>query len=301
VDLEKATQWSQVIMDDGQENRLREQLERSGRVAIRVPVKVQKKGEPAEIAWFLAHLETDSDLHQGEARFIRQGINITQANPRLDRDVRGLVVVRDPILSELLGDAEPPAHDKWDPRSLKFKGKYQTGRAVIRFVKKSLQELYHRVSISADKKDTKLLQDIFYVDRDELLDDPVKKKKKKPEDTDPNPDPPTPSKPNPLEVTQISGTPKGFKVASASKEAPAGATIEVAYNVRRGSALKNYHKFDFELGKHGVKVESTGCTTTCNSNRIDVEVTSPDFEVRVTGFDENRDLFVKAVPVRGEG
>lgn len=301
--LDRTPRWKDVLMGDGQEERLRQLLTQNGRVAMRVPVKVARAGEPPQLAWFLVYLQLDDGLQGGEGRFIRQGINITQANPRMERGARGLVVIRDAVLSELLGDAEPPAHDKWDERSLKFRGKYDQGASVIRFVKNSLQELHRRLTVSADQKDTRLLQDVFYVDRESLGDEVAKKlrDKKKAGRTAEPPLPPPPPKPQFLKVEQLAGESRGFRVSSVPDSKLETVLVKVAYDVRKGSPLKNYHQFDFELGKRGVTVDEKGCEIVrCDQNEIEARISAPSFEITVVGFDQNRDLFIKAEGVRAD-
>ena len=77
---------------------------------------------------------------------------------------------------------------------------------------------------------------------------------------------------------------------------PKGLDIQVAYSIRSGNPLKKWHKADFELDRAPITLGSDlkGIAVLSRSgNEITAEVTETDFLLSVTGFDENRDLFVK--------
>ena len=70
----------------------------------------------------------------------------------------------------------------------------------------------------------------------------------------------------------------------------------MAYSIRSGNPLKKYHQADFELDKKPITVgdDIKGIKLTAVSgNQMQADVTDQDFLLSVTGFDENRDLFVK--------
>ena len=69
--------------------------------------------------------------------------------------------------------------------------------------------------------------------------------------------------------------------------------IAVAYDRRRKSPLSKYFPADFKMNEAPITVEVAGASVTEKQlNRLVVKVMQPDFTVTVTGFDENRDLFV---------
>ena len=73
----------------------------------------------------------------------------------------------------------------------------------------------------------------------------------------------------------------------------------VAYDVRRGNPFKQYERFDFDLGESSWPVSVRGCNILKREkNIIEIEITSLDFEMTVTGFDHNRDLVVKVMEVQ---
>lgn len=67
----------------------------------------------------------------------------------------------------------------------------------------------------------------------------------------------------------------------------------MAYDVIDGNPLKEYSKYDFELGSKDIRIEAHGATySIIGPNRMLISGKEPGFSVSVTGFDENRDLFV---------
>lgn len=72
--------------------------------------------------------------------------------------------------------------------------------------------------------------------------------------------------------------------------------IKVAYDVRRGSALKKYDSADFLLGKQGVGVtDKRGVTVLSETeNRLLIQIDDTNFRCVVAGFDTERDLYIDA-------
>jgi hypothetical protein len=300
-DLGMTPKWGNVTLPQEQHSRIRERFERDRRIALRIPVRVQKKGDAPVMAWFNLYLERDDHLQTGEARFIREGISITHANPFLDRGLRGLVVIHDLALVSILGDAEPPAHDKWNQHSRTLRDNYENGSSTVGFVRQSLQTVYRKLLLSVEDRDADLLKDLFYVDKSALeppakKDQPGKKKGKK--DTDIEVETVEGRQPL-IRVQKLDEETKGFRVLAASDETPVSVAVKVAYMVRRGSPLRNYHPYDFDLGKAPISVAHRNVNIRkCEGNELEAEILDHDFMITATGFDANRDLFVKAVPTR---
>ena len=115
--------------------------------------------------------------------------------------------------------------------------------------------------------------------------------------SDPDPDPPIPpdfvSNTPKLLVNKVVG---GFKVSKHQDYDGIlnGFSIAVGYRKRRGNAIKGYHPNDFDLQTNiGVSIKGVRMTTS-SSNKSEFIVLSQTFEVKFTGFDENRDLVIDA-------
>ena len=63
--------------------------------------------------------------------------------------------------------------------------------------------------------------------------------------------------------------------------------------MRRGNPFKQYDPFDFDLGGELISINSAECEVLNRSRNImEIEVTDNNFNLEVTGFDQNRDLVV---------
>lgn len=199
-------------------------------------------------------------------------------------------------LARLLGDAENIAHTEWSQSISSFRGKYRYGPAYLKFVKESVSSIVRLLYKDQSEADPQLLLDYFglAVDSSEDLPSDVL-----PEATSrggtrrpPNPVLPPPSPPR-YRVSKVSG---GFSIARGHPDAelPDTLSIAVAYDVRRGSALARYHPADFRLDDAERVVELRDAEMVEKaSNRLRVRILGPDFHVGVTGFDPNRDLYVR--------
>lgn len=96
----------------------------------------------------------------------------------------------------------------------------------------------------------------------------------------------------------------GFQISRGDEGAgvPESLKIRVAYDVRRGSPLKKYDEADFDLSKRPIQVaERIGVEVLRQSrNTMEVKILQPDFRLRVTGFDANRDLYVSITARKGD-
>ena len=152
-------------------NEIRESLnkkidafDKGERVGFKVPVIVHAEGKNRKIAWFKVFMEKDEELKEPDCHFIRDGITIVGVRPIRKKDIRAVVIVEDPILSKLLGDAENPAHTEWSKDSPNFIGKYVNGDKVLSFVINSLDRLYGWLIKPAEGLDEDILKDFFYID-----------------------------------------------------------------------------------------------------------------------------------------
>jgi hypothetical protein len=139
-----------------------------------------------------------------------------------------------------------------------------------------------------------LLREIFFVPTKRAPSRPKEKwnarKRNKGDLVNPEPKP----EPN-LGSYTLSKVASGFAITKGQPGVPFPAEIRiaVAYDRRRGSPLAKYSPFDFKINETPLAVEvSGGQVTEALLNRLVVRITDADFRVKVTGFDENRDLFV---------
>lgn len=292
--------WSDKLIPKHLKRTMREDLDLGKDMAVRIPLKVETYDGIVN-SHFHVYMGADNSKSVRTV-FIREGITISNVKaPRLP-EIRALVVVDHKPLAALLGDSENPAHTEWQIGSQTFKNKHQNGRRYIDFVSYSVSKLVNALSAEEGEKDPYLLRDIFSlpmpgVGRNNVQPTADKKTEKNPSRTNKKPDPKVQPKPLPF---VISKTKNGFKVTpnTVFDDLPIKFRILTAYNVRKGNPFKKYNSVDFQIKdsmitSKGLKVVRT------DGNEVLLEVTSPDFEIEVNGFDTKRDLIVKPVVIEG--
>lgn len=301
--------WSQKTISADLFSALRRGFQDRGRLALSIPVDVQYRHGTLKASRFEIFLERCEGSLQKRPLFIRDGIIISDVRSRLIRDVHAIVTVDDPPLTEFLGDAENPAHTEWNEESSHFKGKYSHGAATLRFIRNSVADLCQLLTDAVEDEDPELLLDVFSVGttgtgvnwpldfqsmtsrstkNSESSDQRLKSLKAKPK------------RPRTWRLTRREG---GFRLAGKPRpdELNRGIEILVAYDRRSGSALRKYSVTDFQLDKTPVHIDVHGATIEIpEPNRLIVYPDSDVFDVTVTGFDHNRDLFLQARTSKSE-
>ena len=292
--------WSAQSIDPDVFSRLRRAFNYERRLAVRIPVLVQCRSGQSRDSHFDVFLERAEGSQQKRPVFIRDGIIISDVRTRLIRDVHAIVSIDDAPLTAFLGDAENPAHTAWHEESSHFKGKYTNGPATLRFIRNAVADLCQMLAEATEDEDPELLLDVFSVGtlhdqaglpvnfasmtthgfnagRDQLDKLPRKSKQSKA-----------------FRLTRRAG---GFRIAGHRNAGEHQCRIDVlvAYDRRSGSPLRKYSTTDFRLDQRPIEIEAHGAEVTIpEPNRLIVAPTNDAFEVIVTGFDENRDLFLQS-------
>lgn len=146
-----------------------------------------------------------------------------------------------------------------------------------------------------EEEDEKALSKYFFTHETENQG----KSKGKPETTPPDDDLETPkSKPK---IARIHSIENGFSIRKGSNAAdakyPVRLKVRAAYDTASGNPFKKYNPLDFTFSKKsGLKIGATLDTVELvnrSENELEFEVTGEQFQVDITGFDDNRDLLVK--------
>ena len=102
------------------------------------------------------------------------------------------------------------------------------------------------------------------------------------------------SKSRPVIIEKIQS---GLKIIKnpAAHEMPETVKVKFGYDVPRGNPVNSYQELDFDVSKPPIIIESAGVYfTKKEKNELEFEIENKsDFEIKLTGFDEKRDLFVK--------
>jgi hypothetical protein len=279
---------------------LREKYRKGEMIAVRVPFCVRPKAGEKKWSHFDVALERDGAEGRERPVFVREGIIISDIRSPYSRGVRSLVISDDGALATLLGDSETPAHTQWQRDGSNYKGKYTYPAENLSFVINSVSEIIRFITEADKEADKSILVDVFSLPAEPEDADALNTKVKKGQGAKPGKtSPPSGDLPKPapksFRVEKIKG---GFRVrpGDPGAQTPKGLHIKVAYSIRRGNPLTKWFKADFELDKAPISLGSDlkGITVLSRSgNEITAEVTETDFLLSLSGFDENRDLFVK--------
>ncbi len=285
--------WESTLIPPELVTMLRQKFRAGEKLAIEIPLTVRERGVPDRESRFRIYLVNDGSDDCAPV-FIRDGIIISDVHGKWAQGVRSLVVVEHSPLAKLLGDSENPAHTQWQKEREHFRHKYFYGKSYIDFVTQSVAMFVRYLNESDQQPDKDLLREIFSIP-------------KRPESSEPK-EKSRPRKRNKGEVVNVdlkveptkrrftlSKVAGGFTVTKGAEGAPipSGLEIAVAYDRRRGSPLKKYAPADFKLDEKPIAVETEGMTVEERElNRLVVKVTDAEFRLTLTGFDENRDLFV---------
>jgi len=257
-------------------------------VPLHIPVKIESIDGSIQESYFRAFIQKDETLSRPEEFYVRSGILISEIK-MIRGNVRALLTAEDEVVAKFLGDSESPAHTDWKERTESFKQKYKLATYTLRFIRSSIRDLIKILDIPPPGIDKDFLKEIFNIPNevgkklgelssDEFLTDPITK-----DDT--------------FNIQKITG---GFKVSINKKEQfkPINAHLEVAYNTKRGNPFSKYDIWDFALslehkGVNYINPEIIGGRITrIVENFMMFNIENPNFALKITGFDPNRELVV---------
>ena len=300
---ERATHWIELghspkrnieEMLAGEKESLSQRLDSGERLHFVIPVAVRRKEEkqPA-MSRFRAVVEKDETVEQGKDYYVRGNLAIQDIDTIKSHQARALVHVKeDEPLAHLLRDTEEPSHSNWRANSARAKEKYVNVEQTVRFVKNAVRDIL--VALARDKKEEvreNAFIDVFFVEKPEAPGPGGNGSE--PEQTPwtaPRVEPPE-TDGSPFRIGKISG---GFTVsASESGDLPGSVLVDLAYE-SRGNPLSRYSPYDFRLEESPIVVENENCSCEGAENRLAVTDVREGFSVVVSGFDPNRDLYIRA-------
>ena len=297
----RVPEWNEDLFPDGLREQLRADLQAEKPIALRVPMTVEMKVGGLKDCFFDVFLERDAALQRSEDYFVREGMTIAGiATLGTGGSYRALVLVDDDVLSDLLGDAEGPAHNDWSTGESRPDRTHVKWKRRVTFVKQSVAKLINLLSPPPAGLDRDLLKDIFWIPADGEGRDSEERgnQGRRKTRTPPPPPPPPPPKAKSYRLERIDG---GFRVTAGDGAPPQRLLIRAAYDIPDGSPLRNWSKFDFEFGRAPIEVTTTGGTLAVEEgNRLEFVPSAEEFELRASGFEAVRDVFVDVRVVETE-
>jgi len=288
--------WGADLIPEALREAVNSALVNRERLALRVPIHVRKVGEAAQSTWFDIYLEHHDGDRVIRPSFFREQLAISGVKRAVGvPKVRALVVIEDQPLADLLRAAEPPNHTDWDMKTANFRHQYRDGNHVITFVKSAVKELLTHVRTGDDEPDLTIAIDFFGVPEPGAVPEGRKdgKKGKEPQQKFGGVEP----SPRTYSVHLVNG---GFAIKpTGSGKLPEKIIVAVAYDVLTGSPWKLYEPADFDLTRRdrsGLAITADGALDyrVLEPNRLELRPQADNFEFRVTGFDPNRDVIVRA-------
>lgn len=291
--------WLPELFPDNSLEKLRGELLAGEPIALRVPVLVKLIESNKKLeSFFDVYLERDESNQYGQVSYIRDGMVIPEVDHRKLRHYRCLVVVEDKPLATMLGDAENPAHTEWRKQTRGFKGKYTHAVGMLDFVINGPSEIVKLLLAEDEEVDRRILSHFFSKS--------IAHEEEEAEGEVPKPTDATGGSSQGGLAGGIESTPEGLRLRRVSGGFSITGSmgfnwhkqrirIETAYFTRRGNPFKAYNIADFNFAGSSIELSVKNAEIVdANENRIEIEPTEQDFRIEARGFDQNRDLKVRA-------
>ena len=283
---------------------LKAAFEDSKIINVEFPVQVTKKDSTEALqGTFRVILKQNPDGEQSHELFIRQDLGI-DGERRLKGSRRiqpclALTFIRELNLSSLLAAAEEPTHRTWNSKRPKVVGRYKEPDKALNAVRNAALRLVEFLTPPGKRDDTAL--SIYFADPSAP---PTKRKGgagSTPDTPTAEPDidlpPIPPPRAKPIDFVPLSD---GFRIKSNPpemilKSLPLLCEIDVAYATTFGDPFTQWDAAEFWLNDDkAFPVVSSGVTELVrDGNQISFYMTQPVSEIKVTGFDTNRQLEVR--------
>lgn len=270
-----------------------------GRVAVRVPVTVRRAEGPrageADPTHFVVLLE-GSPGAPSERRYCRGGLLIPGVTGTSHNGVMSLLLAEDGPIMEFLGDAEDPGHSTWREQGDHFRGKYEKGRDLLRFVRHFPGSFVRLARHSDDDR----IEDYFaqWLSVPEVDPGSRVRPTKAGRDEPGGGEPPGPREPREFGWSVNRRADGSVRLArDQAVEAAAPVVLKLAYDVDTGNAFARFQEFDFSLRSDGrgpmlgLTVEGdSGAVEVLGHNAIAIGGGAEVTEVVLTGLDPHRDV-----------
>lgn len=262
----------------------------NGLIHARVPIALRRKKGTEELTWFDLFLRKAPEGKRGDALYVRSAITVPdEARYFRARQVFGALVAEDGAIASFLGDAENPAHTRWNGAAEKLDKNWKAGKARLSEIRNSLSRLYEALSQAVEVREPEALIDVFSIP--DLTSGNTGRKR-----TRPTVIPPIAPSPKLYRILERQG---GFSIAAGpgltEDKLPLRVKVRAAYDVLRGDPFKRFNALDFDLTSDELDVSASGADFAATApNELTIDATDVGFRVDLDGFDRNRDLMVRA-------
>lgn len=261
-------------------------------IHVRAPITLRRKTGEVCLTHFDLFLKKTPDGSKGRSLYVRSSITVPdEARYFSPRQTFGALVAKDEAITTFLGDAENPAHTRWNGKADKLK-QWKAADTRLSEIRGSLSKLQSVLMQSVETVEPDALKDLFSI-KD------VKKEADRRKPTPATPKPLIPELPVVPKWYRIERTSTGFSIRSGSglveENLPFQMQVKTAYDVFRGNPLKKFSPFDFDFYKRDIQINAMGADWEVTAaNEVTITVNKVPFAVDFDGFDSKRDLMVKA-------
>ncbi|MBX3374710.1 MAG: hypothetical protein KF817_12835 [Phycisphaeraceae bacterium] len=303
VDLSPAgaNRWREITVAPAQLARLRTSFAAGDAVIVRVPVTLHCRAQGTVATSFDVAIQIDPRIAErsGEDVYVRDGMAISGMRYLTRaKGIRGLLIVTDPILSELLGDSEGPSHQSWNTNERRPNEKFTGWRDPLLFTRSALSELHQLLADRSVQRDVRHLIEIFSIDRSRTsLSGGAIATRNGSQETPPPTLAPVIDRAS-EKWYELTGLSDGFRLRSRAPEMlPLGAPIvlTLAYDNGRTNPVPDWTPADFDLrSSTDIHTDVQGAVYRfLDGNSLELIPTSHPLDVRARGFDRNVDLYVR--------
>lgn len=298
--------FDSAMIDPSQRARLSREFISGHRLALRVPVPVEPKGSAAIWSHVDVFLEYDWGGADKEDLYVRRGLTLIDHTGRARQaGLRSILIAQDPPLYEMLRSSENVAHTEWRQRSAaKLTQKYVRGPSKVGYVLGIVPGLIQALLSPEDEADWWTLADLFPdLQASPFPERPVSateegqrastaEEEAPTEETDvefgPFPEPP---------ARQWVARPLAAENALCIQKNPRydGALrpmrLTAAYAALRGRKLRDHDPADFSFLGNSEMIDASHASVEASAdNVVRIVPSSPDFLVKIKGFDRHRAL-----------
>jgi len=151
------------VIPDQDLEKIREVFSNGGLVAAQLPIEIKKRNNEHKKSFIRIFLKRpDPPISKGQDYYVRSQITLPAESRFGMRKSFGLLLAEDPPVVEFLGDAENPAHTKWNSKAEPLK-KYMNARTLLKGIRNSLIELHDLLVQAQEERDEDAFLDLLYI------------------------------------------------------------------------------------------------------------------------------------------